>query len=226
MMRALVLLPFYIVVVGGFLAAQRIFLSKGTRGKALWTVLLVVCSVSVVLILVFSAIDIPDLFLHLFTAAAILGGGMAITGRNPIHAILFMALNFLSIAGVYLMQRGEFIAVIQVSINTGAVVVMYLFIIMLIKFKVERGRIRTPRMWAFSSIFAGATLSVLLIGGVLKGNLHDVVVASVSQAPLDGSVEAVGNELYSYYLVPFEVAALILTVALIGAVIIGRREGD
>ena len=208
----------------GGLAARQIFLSQEIQKRVLWAFVFLGCLVFIIIYPAFEATSTPEVLLHLFTAASILAGFMAISRRSPVHSIMFLAFNFLCVAVIYLLNSGEFIAVIQVSINTGAVVVMYLFIVMLIEFQQEGARIRTPLMWTLAGVTAGAVFCILLIYGVLKGNLSETIVAAGK--PLDGSVESIGNYLYSYYLVAFETAALILTVALIGAVIIGRREGD
>jgi len=223
-MNILILLLFYGVFVLGGLSARQIFTPREIQKKVLWTFVFLGCLVLIIIYPAFRAASIPEVLLHLFTAASILAGFMAISRRSTIHSIMFMALNFLCIAVIYLLSSGEFIAVIQVSINTGAVVVMYLFIVMLIEPYQEQTRVSTSLVWTLAGVAAGLFFCILLVYGVLKGNLSEVIVASVE--PLDGSVESVGNYLYSYYLVAFEVAALILTVALIGAVIIGRRESD
>ena len=158
-------------------------------------------------------------------AALILGFGvLVVTSRNPVHSVIFLVLDFLSVAGLYVVLGAQFVAAIQVLVYAGGIVVLYLFVVMLVNVK------RTPE--AFSARGRHSKLGLALAGAVL---LELVAIAGWSRhapppslpvtevLPVVGNTEQVGWLLYTRYLVPFEVASMLLLVAMIGAIVLARR---
>jgi NADH-quinone oxidoreductase subunit J len=163
-------------------------------------------------------------------AALILGFALAvITARNTVHSVLYLVLNFLGVAVLYVVLNAEFLAVIQVLVYAGGIVVLYLFVVMLVNLKRPPEAHQDPRRRGRLG---------LVMSGLLLAQLVAVVAYSVSQhgwarpaagaaeaaASLGGNVEQVGWLLYTDYLVPFEVASVLLLVAMIGAIILAKRE--
>lgn len=165
-------------------------------------------------------------------AVALVGSSLAVVLlRNIVHAALFLALSFGTAAGVYVLLNAEFIAIVQVLIYAGAVTVLVLFAIMLTQ----------NAMSQTSSPFSGQTwlaalISVALAAGIIfaVGSSQMVVAAPNASANLingingGGSVARIGQLLYSpfsySYVLPFEIASVVLLVAIIGAIVIGRED--
>jgi len=160
-----------------------------------------------------------------FFAACILGFGvLVVTSQNPVHSVIFLVLDFLSVAGLYVVLGAQFVAAIQVLVYAGGIVVLYLFVVMLVNVK------RPPE--AFSAPGRHSRLGLALAGAVL---LELVVIAEWSRVapapastvtealPVAGNTEQVGWLIYTSYLVPFEVASMLLLVAMIGAIVLARR---
>jgi len=157
----------------------------------------------------------------LFGIAAVcaLGGGIGvIAARRPVHSALGLLLVLLSLAVDYLLLDAQFIAVLQVIIYAGAIVVLFVFIIMLLHARSGEGPgtragLRIPAALALSALF-GAGLVVLAASG------H----APARAVPAGfGTVQDVGRALFGRYLLPFEAASLVLLVGMIGAVVLGKR---
>ena len=161
-------------------------------------------------------------------AAFILGFAvLVVTTRNTVHCILFLIANFLCVAALYVVLDAEFLAVIQVLVYAGGIVVLYLFVVMLVNLKRAPEAHQDPRR--------RTTLGLLMSGAVLA-ELAAIVVYSVSHEapaaaaaggatlPVSGNVEEVGWLLYTDYLIPFEVASMLLLVAMIGAIILAKRD--
>jgi NADH-quinone oxidoreductase subunit J len=163
-------------------------------------------------------------------AVLILGFGLAvITARNTVHSVLYLVLNFLAVALLYVVLKAEFLAVIQVLVYAGGIVVLYLFVVMLVNLKRPPEAHRDPRRRSrLGLVMAGLLLAqmvAIVTYSVAQGGwARPPAGAAGSAASLGGNVERVGWLLYTDYLIPFEVASMLLLVAMIGAIILAKRE--
>ncbi len=161
-------------------------------------------------------------------AVAILGFAvLVISTRNTVHSVLFLVINFLFVAALYVLMGAEFVAVIQVLVYAGGIVVLYLFVVMLVNLKRPPETHQDPRR---------RTRLGLVLSGAVLGELAAIVFYSVahpspaaaraaSAAPIPGgNTERVGWLLYTDYLIPFEVASILLLVAMVGAIVLAKRE--
>ena len=147
-----------------------------------------------------------------------------ITARNTVHSVLFLVLNFLFVAALYVMLHAPFLAVIQVLVYAGGIVVLYLFTVMLVNLKqsAEAHQDRRRR----SRLGVGLALAVLaeFAAIALYGLLPPAANAAAAAAPSPFNVERIGWMLYTDYLVPFELASMLLLVAMVGAIVLAMRE--
>jgi NADH-quinone oxidoreductase subunit J len=161
-------------------------------------------------------------------AAFILGFGvLVITARNAVHSVLFLIGNFLCVAMLYVLLHAEFLAVIQVLVYAGGIVVLYLFVVMLVNLKRGPEEHSAPqRLGKTGMILAAAILAefaaILAFGTARTAPAGPHVGEGVSS--LGGNVETLGWVLYTDYLVPFEVASMLLLLAMIGAIVLAKRE--
>ena len=157
-------------------------------------------------------------FLFVLLSVLTLGGGLGVVvTRNVVHAALFLLLSLLAVAGVYLVLLTEFLALVQVLIYGGAIVIVLLFAIMLTR-TAEYPRISDNRQWPLA---AAAALG--LLGVVAASFLTRSVEDTEAQSP---AFTELANSLFTKWAVPFEIASLVLLVALIGAIIIARAGRD
>lgn len=161
-------------------------------------------------------------FIILF-ALALIGAIGLVVSRNPVYSVLFLVLNFFSIAGLYLTLHAEFLAVIQIIVYAGAIMVLFLFVIMLLNLNTQT--MDTIR-WDWR---AGA--SVILGLAFLGELLYIFSITSKSFTPPSpessfamGRVETIGQVLYTDFLFPFEMISVVLLAALMGALMIAKKH--
>ena len=162
-----------------------------------------------------------------FSLIAIVAGVGVVISRRPIYSALFLLLNFASLAALYILLQAQFLAAVQVIVYGGAIVVLFLFVVMLLGGG-ELNDIRDvnrPFMQRFGwQRFVAVALGALMLGGLayglVSGQLNPAQgdVAAFGQ----GSVQAIGAVLYTDYLLPFELASVLLLVGMIGAVVLAR----
>jgi NADH-quinone oxidoreductase subunit J len=160
-------------------------------------------------------------------AALILGFAvLVISTKNTVHAVLFLVLNFLAVAALYVLLTAQFLAVIQVLVYAGGIVVLYLFVVMLVNLKRPPEDHSAPQRWGWVGFgLAGLVLAqlavILVVGGV--GIAGDPGTMQSSDLAMN-NVERIGLLLYTDYLIPFELASMLLLVAMVGAIILAKRE--
>ena len=158
-------------------------------------------------------------------AAFILGFAvMVVTTKNTVHCVLFLVMNFLFVAALYVLLGAQFLAVIQVLVYAGGIVVLYLFVVMLVNLKRPPEAHQDPhRRGMFGFWLAAAVLAELVAIGVY-GYAQPGPNVLTTAAPAAGNTEQVGWLLYTSYLIPFEIASMLLLVAMIGAIVLAKRE--
>lgn len=157
----------------------------------------------------------------LFWFFSIVGIGSAIgllMNRNPVYAALCLILNFFSIAGLYLSLNAEFLAIIQILVYAGAIMVLFLFVIMLLNLSHEEGPRKFDMKRGLAFIIGLAFLGEMFY--VLKGFAGDDRVEGAFEY---GGVKAIGQELMTNYIFPFEMISVILIAALIGAIAVASK---
>ena len=167
------------------------------------------------------------MFVHLFfiyCALMILASGvLAISLRNPVHSVLMVLVLFFHMAGLYLTLNAEFLAAVQIIVYAGAVLVLYLFVLFLVNLREELHiDAFIPNPWLGRAIASALALALLaVLPGFTPGAKGEWSVEAVRE--LTHTV-VMGQEMYSTYLLPFEIAGLILLVALLGGLVLARRE--
>ena len=169
----------------------------------------------------------PILFLILAAVAVAAALGMLLS-RNAIHSALYLVLNFITVAVFYLALNAPFIALVQVTVYAGAIVVLFLFVIMLLGAERLRGAaddVRGPER--FHRIGAVA-LALVLVGVfgymLLQGGFGPTVDGATAVAAVDASPQALGMALFQSYVLPFQVTGVLLLAAIAGVVIFGHTK--
>jgi NADH-quinone oxidoreductase subunit J len=160
-------------------------------------------------------------------ATLIIGFGiLVITAKNAVHSVMFLIGNFLCVAALYVLLHAEFLAVIQVLVYAGGIVVLYLFVVMLVNLKRPPEAHSAPqRLGKIGLAMAAAVLAevaAILFYGFERGGWTPT--PSGTNASGMGNVQQLGMMLYTDYLVPFEIASMLLLVAMVGAIVLAKRE--
>jgi len=148
---------------------------------------------------------------------------LVVTRRNPILSALWLIFNFFCLSGLYLTLHAQFIAVVQIIVYAGAIMVLFLFVIMLLNLKDER---KLTEGITNRKIIGGVlTLAVLAELLTVFFGSSTVQISSLGSRSLDiGTVEYIGSKLFTTFLLPFEITSLLLTAAIVGAVILAKKK--
>jgi NADH:ubiquinone oxidoreductase subunit 6 (subunit J) len=148
-----------------------------------------------------------------------LGAALSVvTSRNLFHSALFLILSFVGVAGLYVLLEAPFLAAVQVLVYVGAIAILIVFAIMLTRRLMAKDLVQRNAQWGWSAL--GATLLFVALGLILLQVNWPVVEAAVPEE----TISILGQDLMSTYLVPFEVASVLLLVALVGSIIIARER--
>lgn len=170
----------------------------------------------------------PAVSFYVLGAAAIVASLLVITRPNPIHSALFLLIALFAMAGIFLVLHAEFVAAVQILVYAGGVLILYLFVVMLMDLGRDMGDLQVfQSQWAWAALVGALFCGLVLVwlgGGVAAGPPGDYAPGVVEQ--VGGNPKAFGRELFTTFLYPFEVVSLVLIVAMIGAVILTRKDRD
>ena len=160
---------------------------------------------------------------YYMAAASVASALLAVTRRNPVHSMLWVLALFLHVAGIFLLLNAEFLAVVQVIVYAGAILIFYLFVVMLLDLPDEEARPRFGNHWPFAAAvgFSFAALAWLARSGA---GLAPAVTRVPTEGPPQGNLSEVGMALFGPFTLPFEMASLVLLAAIIGAVVLARKR--
>jgi NADH-quinone oxidoreductase subunit J len=156
---------------------------------------------------------------YYMAAASIASALLAVTRKNPVHSMLWVLALFLHVAGIFLLLSAEFLAAVQIIVYAGAILIFYVFVVMLLDLPDEEARPRFGSHWPLAAI-AGlcfASLAGFARSGLGKGSAERI-------GDPQGKLSAIGMALFGSFALPFEIVSLVLLAAIIGTVVITRRR--
>ncbi len=168
-----------------------------------------------------------DTVLFYIFAALVLGGGiLTITRRNAVHSAMWLIVSLLGVAGLYLQQQAEFLFAVQIVLYVGGIMVLFLFVIMLVNLDQAARERQFNRHW-FVALVAVAAVGAEIGYFIYRGRtgFHIAELGAPIAAPHAlGNTEMLADTLFSEYLLPFEIASLLLLVAVVGAVVMAKKR--
>jgi NADH-quinone oxidoreductase subunit J len=165
---------------------------------------------------------------YLFATFTVLPALLVVFARNPVHSVLWLILAFFNAAGLMVLVGAEFIAMLLVIVYVGAVAVLFLFVVMMLNIDFATLRTGFTRNLPFGLLIALVLLAEMVIAvGARSAGPVTSINAATAAAPVQPNIVALGTLLYGRFLFPFEIAGLILLVAMIGAIVLTHRSrGD
>ncbi|MBP6812192.1 MAG: NADH-quinone oxidoreductase subunit J [Saprospiraceae bacterium] len=153
-------------------------------------------------------------------AISILTALLMVLSKNPVHSVLYLILTFFAIAGQYILLNAQFLAVVHIIVYAGAIMVLFLFVLMLLNLNKDS----EPQKSTTWKISAGITAGMLLVTlvGALRGGIEVNIPENVNNQV--GLVENLGYVLFTDFVVPFEIAGILFLAAMVGAVLVGKRD--
>jgi NADH-quinone oxidoreductase subunit J len=165
------------------------------------------------------------LLFWLLAVIALVASGSMIIQRNPVHSALFLILTLLSLAGLFLLLSAQFLAVIQVIVYAGAIMVLFLFVIMLLDIRRTEAAPSRVKLQKSLGVLLGVIFFLETALALRAGAIRDMAaMAATPTAPDFGTAVALGRALFTSYLFPLQLAAVLLFIALIGAIVLSKRR--
>src|SRR5215212_2539273 len=159
---------------------------------------------------------------YAFGAVLLLSGLLVITARNPVHGVLFLVLSFFTAAGIWLLRRAQFLAIALVVVYVGAVMVLFLFVVMMLDINLERVREGFWRNLPLAALVGVVMVAEMTL--VIAGRYFDLASRPLVLPPGYSNTKALGRVLYTDYVLAFEIAAVILLVAIVAAISLTLRK--
>ena len=163
------------------------------------------------------------IFFYSFALMTLAGAVLTITRRSAVHSAIWLIVSLLGVAGLYLLQHAEFLFATQIVLYIGGIMVLFLFVIMLVNLDEAARQSQFNKQWAVAlacAVAVGAEMLFILA----KGRSAFPLPAPVANPDQVGNTEAIALSLFSNYLLPFEVASLLLLVAIVGSVVMAKKR--
>ena len=164
---------------------------------------------------------VPDVLFYVFAALTLLCGVLVVANpfsRSPVTSAMFLVLTIISMAGLFVLLHAFFLAAVQIIVYAGAVIVLFLFVIMLLDLKEEQRR----KIKFFG--LAGGLVSVGAILAIFLKSLHATPLPVSTSLTHDGDTNALGQLLFKQYVLPFEVVSVLLLVAMVGVILLSKKD--
>lgn len=172
---------------------------------------------------------IEAFFFYLFAFVAIASAFMVISARNPVHSVLFLILTFVNAAGLFLLTGAEFLAMILLVVYVGAVAVLFLFVVMMLDVdfaELKSGALQYAPIGALVGLILAAELIVVVGGYAFSPELAKTIAQPTPDIATRHNTAALGDILYTDYIFYFQIAGLVLLVAMIGAIVLTLRHKE
>jgi NADH-quinone oxidoreductase subunit J len=172
---------------------------------------------------------LDSVIFYFFAGVAVLSAALMVTRRNAVHSAVLLVTALLATAGIFLQLRAEFLFIAQIILYVGGIMVLFIFVIMLVRLDVALHQIRFRfQKWvalAVALALGGEVTAVLLFARRLPGQ-GLLIQAPASADKLPPNSEELARSLFSSYLLPFEIASVLLLVAMVGAVVMAKKRTD
>lgn len=165
--------------------------------------------------------NIAQILFWFLSVIALFGALMVISSKSPVHSVLWLIVTFFAISGHYILLNAQFLAIVNIIVYAGAIMVLFLFVIMLMNLNKETEP-RKNRWLKLAGAISGGALLLVLVAALKDSDLKQQE-ALVKTGNI-GLIEELGKQLFSTYVVPFEISSILFLSAMVGAVVIGKKE--
>ena len=164
---------------------------------------------------------VTQILFWVLSVMALFSALMMITSKNPVHSVLWLIVTFFAISGHYIVLNAQFLAIVNIIVYAGAIMVLFLFVIMLMNMN-KSTEPQKNRWLRIAGGVAGGCLLLILVAALkdseVKSHSTEVVTGDI------GLIKNLGKELFSTYVVPFEISSILFLSAMVGAVVIGKKD--
>ncbi|MGB3007234.1 MAG: NADH-quinone oxidoreductase subunit J [Chitinophagaceae bacterium] len=165
--------------------------------------------------------NITQILFWFLSVVAIFSALMVITSKNPVYSVLWLIITFFTISGHYILLNAQFLAIVNIIVYAGAIMVLFLFVIMLMNLNKETEPQKNKWLKMAGAVAGGCLLLVMV--AALKDTDIKNQQALVNEGSI-GLIKNLGKELFTTYVVPFEISSILFLSAMVGAIVIGKKE--
>jgi NADH-quinone oxidoreductase subunit J len=163
---------------------------------------------------------LTQVFFWFLAILAIVSAIGVVASKNPVYSVLWLIIVFFSISGNYILMNAQFLAIVNIIVYAGAIMVLFLYVIMFINFNADVEPSKNIYL-KMIGIISGLSLMIVLIAAFSHSSLNDIYLRNGTTV---GLIKNLGNALFKDYVVPFEISSVLFLSAMIGAVIIGKKD--
>ena len=164
--------------------------------------------------------SIIQIIFLLLSVMAVGSALMMITSKNPVNSVLWLIVVFFDISGHYILLNAQFLAIVNIIVYAGAIMVLFLFVVMLMNLKAETEPIKNRRLQLIG-VTSGGALMLIIVSAISKIDVEQLVQINAGDS---GLIKVLGMNLFKNYVLPFEISSVLFLSAMIGAVVIGKKE--
>ncbi len=165
--------------------------------------------------------NVTQILFWFLSVLALFSALMVVTSKNPVHSVLWLIVTFFSISGHYILLNAQFLAIVNIIVYAGAIMVLFLFVIMLMNLN-KNTEPQKHKWLRLAGAVAGGSLLLVLVAALRDTEVRQQV-AQVNSGNI-GLIKNLGKELFTTYVVPFEISSILFLSAMVGAVVIGKKE--
>ncbi|MFY7878737.1 MAG: NADH-quinone oxidoreductase subunit J [Lacibacter sp.] len=166
--------------------------------------------------------NITQILFWFLSALALTGALMMVTGKNPVYSVLWLIVVFFAISGHYILLNAQFLAIVNLIVYAGAIMVLFLFVIMLMNLNADNEP-QKNKWLKFAGLIAGGSLLLILVGALRQSDA--LRTQALQTGGETGLIHHLGKVLFTDYVLPFELTSILFLSAIVGAVVIGKK-GD
>jgi NADH-quinone oxidoreductase subunit J len=163
---------------------------------------------------------IIEILFWFLSALALFGALMVVFSKNPVHSVLWLIVVFFAISGHYILMNAQFLAIVNIIVYAGAIMVLFLFVVMLMNLNKETEPVKNYRLQLIG-VVSGGCLLLIILSAIMKIETQQLVEMKVGYA---GLIQSLGKNLFTNYVLPFEISSVLFLSAMIGAVVIGKKD--
>lgn len=156
------------------------------------------------------------------SALALVGAIGVISSKNPIYSVLWLIVVFFAISGHYVLMNAQFLAIVNIIVYAGAIMVLFLFVIMLMNFNKDAEPAKNVFL-KMAGVVSGLSLMIVIIAALASSDSSNIVIRADTSV---GLIKNLGQALFKTYVVPFEIASVLFLSAMIGAIVIGKKDTE
>lgn len=166
--------------------------------------------------------SVTQILFWFLSALAVAGAVMVVASRNPVHSILFLIITFFAISGHYILLNAQFLAIVNIIVYAGAIMVLFLFVVMLMNLNAETEPPHKSKYLLYGGVIAGSSLLLVVVAALKKSETMQQLT-QLKEGEV-GLISNLGKTLFTDFVFPFEISSVLFLSAMIGAVVISKKE--